>query len=86
MAQKFTVTTKDELAATLKRVETTITNKGGRFSGDTRSGEFAGNTPIGMVKGRYTVLSDADIEITITDKPFLAPQSIIENKIRDYFA
>lgn len=86
MAQKFTVITKDELAATLKRVETTITSKGGQFSGDTRSGTFAGNTPIGVVKGRYTVLSDTDIEITITDKPFLAPQSIIENKIRDYFA
>lgn len=86
MAQTFTITTKDELSATLKRVETTITSKGGQFSGDTRTGNFAGTTPIGMVKGQYTVLNDKDIEITITDKPFLAPQSIIENKIRDYFA
>lgn len=85
MAQKFTVSTKDDLQTTLKRVETTITSKGGQFSGDTNKGEFSGTTPIGMVKGKYTVVG-SHIEITITDKPFLAPQAIIESKIRDYFS
>ena len=39
-----------------------------------------------MVKGTYAVINGSDIQITITDKPFIAPQSIIENKIRDYFS
>lgn len=86
MAHKFTVSPKDDLQATLKRVETTITGKGGQFSGDTSQGNFAGVTPIGMVKGKYAVINGTDIEITITDKPFIAPQAIIENKIRDYFS
>lgn len=85
MAHKITVSPKDDLQTTLKRVETTITNKGGQFAGDTSSGTFAGVTPIGMVKGKYLVRGN-DIEITITDKPFLAPQAIIDGKIRDYFS
>ena len=83
---RFTITPKDSLEATLDRVKTTITNKGGSFSGDTQEGQFAGVTPIGMVKGKYTVTANNNIEIAITDKPFLAPMGIIEGKIRDYFA
>lgn len=83
---RFTVASNGDLSATLERVEKTITGKGGSFSGDTRQGQFSGVTPIGNVKGKYTVTANNDIDITITDKPFLAPMSVIENKIRDYFA
>jgi len=81
----FTITPKDSLEATLDRVRTTISNKGGQFSGDTNNGQFSGNTPVGAVKGKY-VVKNGNLEITITDKPFLAPMSIIEDKIRNYFA
>jgi hypothetical protein len=83
---RFTVASSGDLNATLARVEKTITSKGGSFSGDTKEGQFSGVTPIGNVKGKYTVTANNDIDITITDKPFLAPMSVIENKIRDYFA
>ena len=83
---RFTVASNGDLTTTLARVEQTITSKGGSFSGDTTQGQFSGVTPVGNVKGKYTVNADKDIEITITDKPFIAPMSIIENKIRDYFA
>ena len=83
---RFTVASNGDLTATLVRVEKTITSKGGSFSGDTTQGQFSGVTPVGNVKGKYTVNANKDIEITITDKPFIAPMSIIENKIRDYFA
>ena len=81
----FTITPKDSLEATLDRVKTTISNKGGQFSGDTNNGQFSGNTPVGAVKGKY-VVKNGSLEITITDKPFLAPMSIIEDKIRNYFS
>lgn len=81
----FTITPKDSLEATLDRVKTTISNKGGQFTGDTNNGQFSGNTPVGAVKGKY-VVKNGSLEITITDKPFLAPMSIIEDKIRNYFA
>jgi hypothetical protein len=83
---RFTVASNGDLTATLVRVEKTITSKGGSFSGDTTQGQFSGVTPVGNVKGKYTVNANKDIEITITDKPFIAPMAIIENKIRDYFA
>ncbi len=83
---KFTISPKDELSATLERVKNTITSKGGTFSGDIKTGQFSGVTPVGKVKGIYTVTASNDIDIEITDKPFIAPMSIIENKIRDYFA
>ena len=83
---RFTVASNGDLTATLERVEKTITSKGGSFTGDTTQGQFSGVTPVGNVKGKYTVNANKDIEITITDKPFIAPMSIIENKIRDYFA
>ena len=83
---RFTVASNGDLTATLERVEKTITSKGGSFTGDTTQGQFSGVTPVGNVKGKYTVNANKDIEITITDKPFIAPMAIIENKIRDYFA
>jgi hypothetical protein len=83
---RFTVASNGDLDATLARVEKTITGKGGSFSGDTKQGQFSGVTPVGNVKGKYSVNANKDIEITITDKPFIAPMSVIENKIRDYFA
>ena len=83
---RFTVASNGDLTATLVRVEKTITSKGGSFSGDTTQGQFSGVTRVGNVEGKCTVKANKDIEITITDKPFIAPMAIIENKIRDYFA
>ena len=83
---RFTVASNGDLTATLERVEKTITSKGGSFTGNTTQGQFSGVTPVGNVKGKYTVNANKDIDITITDKPFIAPMAIIENKIRDYFA
>jgi hypothetical protein len=83
---KFTISPKDELGVTLERVKNTIVSKGGTFSGDTQQGQFSGVTPIGNVKGKYTVTANNEIDVEITDKPFLAPMTIIEDKIRNYFA
>lgn len=83
---RFTVTPNDSMRDTLNRVKQTITSKGGSFEGDTESGEFSGQTPVGKVKGKYTVIHGRDIEITITDKPFLAPLSVIEDRVRNYFS
>ncbi|PTQ88197.1 hypothetical protein [Agitococcus lubricus] len=83
---RFTITPNDNLEATLARVKQTITSKGGSFAGDTQQGQFSGSTPVGFVKGKYTVNANQTIEIVITDKPFIAPMMIIEEKIRNYFA
>jgi hypothetical protein len=75
-----------DLSSILKKVENTITSNGGAFSGSTNSGSFSGKTAIGMVKGKYRCISSNEVEITITDKPFVAPYSKIESTIRTYFS
>lgn len=83
---RIVVTPNDSLKETLNRVKQTITSKGGTFTGDTTQGEFAGVTPVGKVKGKYSIVNGKDIEIVITDKPFIAPMSVIEDRVRNYFA
>jgi hypothetical protein len=73
------------MAAVLKHVETSITGNGGRFRGDTEKGTFQGHTVAGLIRGDYCALSDREIKITITDKPFIVPYSMIETEIRKYF-
>ena len=50
------------------------------FEGDTSSGSFSGNG----VEGTYD-LEGQTVEVTITDKPTLAPWSKVESKVREFF-
>jgi hypothetical protein len=50
------------------------------FEGDTSSGSFSGNG----VEGNYEIEGQT-VEVTITDKPTLAPWSKVEAKVREFF-
>ena len=54
---------------------------GAEFSGDEKSGTFAGKG----VKGRYVVEGDT-VSVTIEKKPFPAPWMLVEKKIRAFFS
>jgi len=86
MSRSFTVKTNSDLYSVLKKVENTINSNGGTFNGSTSNGSFSGKTAIGIVKGKYRCISSNEVEITITDKPFIAPYSKIESTIREYFS
>jgi len=62
-----------------------ITATGGAFTGDVTSGDIVVPTPIGTIKGTYTIrnstINNSVIEITITDKPFFVSCSRIENEL-----
>ena len=79
MAFSFKIIKPKNLSQTLAQTSKSIKNGGGTFSGDEKSGSFSGNG----VKGTYTV--DDQISITITEKPFLAPESLVKSKIEEYF-
>jgi hypothetical protein len=85
MAHSFNVKFSEGIATTLKKVESYITGSGGTFSGTEECGTFHGKTPAGMIKGQYSSVSENEIMITITDKPFIVPHSMIETEIRRYF-
>ena len=78
----FNIKRPADVAGTVKSVEHKIKSSGGRFSGDEKSGSFINRA--GDVAGEYLVLKN-NIKITITQKPFIYPYSIVEARIREYF-
>jgi len=56
---------------------------GGTFQGDTSSGSFSINTPLGPVRGTYAI-EDKVFVIQIRDKPMLVGCGRIENELRRY--
>jgi hypothetical protein len=86
MSKSFTIKLCDALPSVIKRVETEIKSAGGDFNGDAEKGSFAGKSLLGHVKGQYRGISENEIMITITDKPLLVPDSMIESEIRKHFS
>lgn len=70
--------TPEELIAKAKKG---IIGGGGGFTGDVTSGDIVVPTPIGTIKGSYTIHNSV-IEITITDKPFFVSCKRIEEELR----
>lgn len=68
---------------TVAKAKASIEKFGGTFTGDASNGDLVASTPAGKVKGSYTVAGQT-ITITITDKPFVVPVSVIEDRIRKF--
>ncbi len=86
MSHTFTIIPSDEISALLARVKTAIMSSGGSFEGNEEEGVFFGKTPLGFIKGEYCCIRENGITVTIMDKPFFVPYSVIELKIREYFS
>jgi hypothetical protein len=84
MAHSFDVPTPADFPATLQRARRLIEEAGGTLSGDTSAGNFSGSTPLGAIKGKYTI-NGVYTTVTITEKPFLVPANKIEREIKHYF-
>jgi hypothetical protein len=63
----------------VQTVQTGIKNKGGTFNGNEQQGSFKANG----IAGQYLV-SDR-VEVTISEKPFVVPNSLIENEVKNFF-
>jgi hypothetical protein len=85
MAHSFTIPVSGPISVTLEKVGSEIVCSGGSLEGGESCGTFSGLTPLGLIKGEYCCVSAGEIKITIVEKPFLVPYSVIESKIREYF-
>lgn len=85
MAHIFTLAISDDISSVLASVESAITGSGGIFSGDAEKGVFQGNSVMGPIKGEYCSVAENEIRITIKNKPFIVPYSMIEGEIKKYF-
>jgi hypothetical protein len=71
----------EALAAKAKQA---ISGAGGNFQGDSTAGNFDVSTPLGDIRGSYTIQGPS-IMVTITSKPFLVSCGMIEKQLRGYF-
>lgn len=80
-ACNFTFPVNGAPAEVLQRARTAVTSQGGNFQGNEQSGNFNltvfGNT----IAGSYTVAGD-NMDIQITEKPFLLPCGTIEGFLK----
>ena len=86
MAHSFKIKLNEDISSVLKKVESHVTGGGGSFRGDEDKGSFDGDSLLGHIKGEYCSISGSEIEITIKNKPFLVPYSVIESEIKKYFS
>jgi len=75
----FSFAKPQDISQAIQTVQTGIKNKGGIFSGDEQQGSFKANG----IAGQYKV-SDK-VNVTISEKPFVVPNSLIENEVKNYF-
>ena len=73
----------EEADVMVKKAEHAIRNANGEFVGDIKQGSFQLSTPIGSVKGDYTI-ERSQLLIEIQNKPLLLPCGRIEQTLRSY--
>jgi hypothetical protein len=76
----FNIPRPGNITQTIHQVKSGIEGSGGRFSGNEQQGNFQAKG----ITGQYRVADD--VNVTITDKPFVIPNSMIEREVRSYFS
>lgn len=80
-ACNFTIAFTRSATEILDKAKKTVEGQNGNFTGDTASGNFDVNVFGNTVVGSYTV-DGQNLNIEITDKPFLVPCSMIESFLK----
>lgn len=80
-ACNFTIVFTKSATEILDKAKKTVEAQNGNFTGDTTSGNFDVNVFGNTVVGSYTV-DGQNLNIEITDKPFLVPCNMIESFLK----
>jgi hypothetical protein len=75
----FSFARPQNVAQAVLTVRSSILGKGGTFNGDEQQGNFRASG----ITGQYQV-TDV-VRVTISEKPFVIPNSLIENEVKNYF-
>jgi hypothetical protein len=77
----FAVTFQGSPADLVRKAQTLADHAGASFKGNETAGKFSTRSVAGVYHVRGNLVT-----ITITDRPFLVPWSLIESKVRRFFA
>jgi hypothetical protein len=80
----FTKKLTGDILQLLAKAKVEAEKAGGKISGDEHSGDFSGKTPFGSISGTYTAV-DGILNVTISKKPMLVPESAIKDAFNGYF-
>lgn len=80
MPESFSFKITGTPADAVGRARAAAEKEGAEFSGDVTAGRFSA---LGVV-GSYTISGDT-VEVAISERPFFAPLSLVESKIRSLF-
>ncbi len=81
MSKSFRMPLKEEPAVLVERARKLAEDSGADFSGDAASGHFG----FKGVEGEYAVEGES-ITVTVTRKPIVAPWSLVETKVKEFFS
>jgi hypothetical protein len=85
MAFTFSFPRPDDMLGAVQRASEKICSTSGEFIGDETAGTFVGQTLIGQVVGSY-IVDQTRVSVTITAKPPVVLKSVVESKVRAFFA
>ena len=69
----------------LAKAKAAVESQNGDFTGDINSGNFEVSVFANLIKGYYSV-SGQNLNLTITDRPFLVPCNAIESFLKSKIA
>jgi hypothetical protein len=81
MTKSFEIPINSAPEELLAKVKKAAAEHGAEFTGDTQSGRFSGSG----VEGEYRIEEGKAI-VTVTNKPFIAPWSMVESTLRQFFS
>ncbi|MCL2220287.1 MAG: hypothetical protein FWC23_09170 [Chitinispirillia bacterium] len=80
----FRIKLKKSVADSVDEVKSAVAANGGVFEWDGAQGRLEVSSPVGKIKGACRAVSGNEIEVSITDKPFLVSEGMIKGKIEEY--
>jgi hypothetical protein len=81
MSCNFSIAITGSPESALNKARSAVQSQGGRFEGDLNGGDFEVTVFGNKVAGTYTV-SGTQLNVNITEKPFLLPCSAIEGFLK----
>jgi hypothetical protein len=75
----FSFAVPQNISQAIQTVRSGIESKGGTFTGNEQQGNFRS----GGIAGQYQITDM--VKVTISEKPFVIPNSLIENEVKNYF-
>ncbi|MCL2281847.1 MAG: hypothetical protein FWC26_00845 [Fibromonadales bacterium] len=80
----FRIKLNESMDVMVEAIKSKAMANGGTFSWDGSVGQLSVKTHIGKLEGNCKLVSEQEMEVSITKKPFIISESMIKNQIEEY--